>query len=610
MRLTLICFSSILPPPLGGRKVTRVEIDKSFSTIYSVIVIALAAVLLVVMAVTGQFYWSITLTFLTVACVVSEWQVIQLPQGDSLTLSIIFILLALVFHLEETTLVRQAVGALEAISIGSLVGHGISHRRSVVRLPFYVAHHVLATAAAGAVYVWLSGRLPYGPLESFHIAGIAGYVIVLSLSSTLLIGPINRRIIKGEKLPKSEILYTIFLAPIALIVYYLFDTRELDITSMIILALPLIGVLVTFGLYVNIDTTYGEVNQLYQISQEFVSAMSEEKTVQKASDGISKALSQLILRVDACLIYAHQTEANEYLLANLNGTSQGPQSIVPGHGLLGRIVTGATGTIINDMTLEDALSPKERQWPPKMAILAHPMLADQQNIGLLVLIRHGKGFTAEEFRLVSIVANQAGVALHNAQMFEQSIQMADTDRQLGILNQAAFVQQAQRILGRARIANQSVALLYGDIDDFRKVNNTHGHQTGDEVLSGFARLWEHGAGAFGIACRWGGEELAILLPDSDEQQALATAEAIRHDVQDHCFESMDGQSVQVTISIGVSLFPRDAEDIVNLVKFADRAQYLAKRSGKNRVCLYQDRKEFIGLATEAQVLVASAMIQE
>jgi diguanylate cyclase (GGDEF)-like protein len=610
LRLMLICCSSLLPPPSRGRKVIRVENGKSFSIIYSAIAIALAAGLLIAMAVTGQFYWSITLTFLSVACIVSEWQVIRLPQGDSLTLSTIFILLALVFRFEETTPIRQAVGALEVIAIGSLVGYGMARGHSVLRLGFYVAHHILTTTAAGAMFVLLSGRLPYGPLESFHLAGVAGYVIVLSILSTLLIGPINRRIIKGEKLPKSEILYTIFLAPIALIVYYLFDTRELDIVSLIILALPLIGVLVTFGLYVNIDTTYGEVNQLYHISQEFVSAMSQEETVQKASESISKALSELILRVDACLIYAHQAEANEYLLANLNGTPQGPQSVMPGHGLLGRTAVGATGAIINDLTLEDALSPEERQWPAKTAILVHPMFAEQQNIGLLVLIRHGKGFTAEEFRLVSIVANQAGVTLHNAQMFEQSIQMADTDRQLGILNQAAFVQQAQRILGRARIANQSVALLYGDIDDFRKVNNTHGHQTGDRVLAGFARLWENGAGALGIACRWGGEELAILLPDSDEQQALAAAEAIRRDVQDHEFESVDGQPVLVTISIGVSLFPRDAEDIVNLVKFADRAQYLAKRSGKNRVCLYEDRKEAIGMGTKVQALVASAMIQE
>jgi diguanylate cyclase (GGDEF)-like protein len=257
-----------------------------------------------------------------------------------------------------------------------------------------------------------------------------------------------------------------------------------------------------------------------------------------------------------------------------------------------------TGIVANDVTLEDALSPAERQWQPKTAILAHPLVAEQQNVGMLVLIRKEKGFTAEEFRLVSIVANQAGVTLHNARMYEQSRQIADTDRQLDLLNQRAFTEQAQRILGRARMNDEPVALLYGDIDDFRKVNNEFGHQTGDRVLAGFARLWREGAGASGLACRWGGEELAILLPNTDEPRAVEAAEAIRQNVQDHVFKSDDGREIRVTISTGVAIFPRDAEDIVNLVKLADRAQYLAKRSGKNRVCVYEDRKEFIELAAE------------
>jgi diguanylate cyclase len=79
---------------------------------------------------------------------------------------------------------------------------------------------------------------------------------------------------------------------------------------------------------------------------------------------------------------------------------------------------------------------------------------------------------------------------------------------------------------------------------------------------------------------------------------VEAAEAIRQNVQDHVFKSDDGREIRVTISTGVAIFPRDAEDIVNLVKLADRAQYLAKRSGKNRVCVYEDRKEFIELAAE------------
>ncbi len=585
---------------------------QTFSRIYSAIIITLAVGLLIVMGIAGQFHWSTTLTFLAVACIISEWQAIRLPQGNSLTLSIIFILLALVFSFEEsTTPMRQAVGALEIITISSLIGFGVTHRPPPLQLGFYIAHHIISTAAAGVAFVLLSDGLPYWFIDSFHIGGVIGYVVVVSLFSTLLVGPVNKRNLRGEKLPKADLLYTIFLAPIALIVYYFFDTRELDVISLIILALPLIGVLVTFTFYVNIDTTYGEINQLYRISKELVAAMSKEETVQKVSENIAQALSELILQVDTCLIYQHKPDANEYLLIHPNGNTTAPTSVLPGQGWLGRAARKSNGDLVADISQEDGLTPQEREWEPKTSVLLYPMDAEQERIGLLTLLRNGRAFTGEEHRLLGIVATQAGATLHNAQLYESSRQEAERDPQLKLLNQATFQVRAKSALARARLANQPVALLYGDIDDFRQVNNTYGHLTGDDVLVGFAQIWNEGAGPEGLACRWGGEELAILLPNTGEQEAFEIAEGIRSRIEHNPFKSREGQDIYVTISTGVAIFPRDAEEITELVKLADRAQYLAKRSGKNRVCVYEDRKNLIQeTAPETAPVVASSLVQE
>ncbi|MBC8444554.1 MAG: GGDEF domain-containing protein, partial [Chloroflexi bacterium] len=97
----------------------------------------------------------------------------------------------------------------------------------------------------------------------------------------------------------------------------------------------------------------------------------------------------------------------------------------------------------------------------------------------------------------------------------------------------------------------------------------------------------------GIIGRSGGEEFFFLLPDTSEQEAMDTANEIRQRIRDSVFTSDDGHQVQTTISTGVAIFPRDAGDFANLRKRADRASYLAKRTGKDRVCLYQDRKELI-----------------
>jgi diguanylate cyclase (GGDEF)-like protein len=601
----------MLPVGGGHRRGTRVDNGGKFLAAYSWAVIVLAVAILVALTVTGQLYWSVALTFLSVACVLSEWRVVRLPQGDSLTLSIIFVLLALVLNVGgPTTPFRQAIGAVQVMTIGALVGYGLTHRPSLLRLGFYVGHQVISTTVAGATFVLASRHLPYWLLESLHVPAVALYVLVLSITSMLLIGPVSKRILHEEKLPRTDILYAVFLAPIALIVFYFSDTRQLDVTSLLVLALPLIGVLVTFTLYVNIDTTYGEINQLYRISREFVAAMSQEQTILRISESIARALRELISRVDVCLVYSRNAEANEYVLANVEGSGPAPQIVLPGHGLLGRAVLNATGTLVRDIARENGLTNEELQWQPKTAVLAHPMFAEQHNVGLLVLIRKGAAFAAEEFRLVSIVANQAGGTLHNAQLFEQSRQLADVDRQLGIFNQAAFIQRSQQILSSAQLSEEEVAVLLGDIDDFRVFNNTYGHDVGDQVLSGVSGLMRESVGESGIVGRWGGEEFVATLPRTSEQGALAIADEIQQRVRDHAFHTDDGSEVQATISIGVALFPRDAGDFASLHKQADRAAYLAKKTGKDRVCLYEDRKEILERAQKEPAPAASSGVEE
>jgi diguanylate cyclase (GGDEF)-like protein len=470
---------------------------------------------------------------------------------------------------------------------------------------------VWAAFLAGAAFVLISDLVPPWLISSFHLPAVTGYVVVFSLTSMLMIGPFNRRILQGAKLPMADLLYTALLAPIALIVYYFFDTRDLSLTSLFVLVLPLIGVLITFRLYINIDTDYGEVNQLYHISQELLAAMSQEETVQKMAGSITQAMSELITDLDASLIYALNSESNEYLLVTRGEEQMGPHNVVPGYGLLGRIAVESVGRIVTDVSEHEPLTPQEREvWGTKTAILAYPLFADRSEVGLLVLIRFGRRFAAEEFRLVGIVANQVGATLHNAQMYERSLQRADRDRQLNVLNQAAFMERSERVMGRARGENQAVALLYPDIDDFRIVNNTYGHPTGDKVLGGVAELMKQVVKDRGLIGRSGGEEFFILLPNTAEQKAVQIADEIRQRIQDHVFFSEDGREVRATISTGVALFPRDAGNIANLIKQADRAAYLAKRMGKNRVCLYEDRREFIETAErETELGQASPAVQ-
>ena len=592
---TVFCASARTHQRNGAsRRAESVDNHPIYSRIYPWTVIAGGAAILIGLGVSGQYHWSVALIILFVACACSEWLVVNLPQGDRLTLSIIFVLLAIVFNADQAPPFRQAVGALSVIAAGSLVGYGLAHRPPPLRLLFYVAHYVWAAFLAGLALVIVSQNTPNLFVSSFHLPATVAYTLVFSLVSGLMVGQLNAHTLTGDRLPKADPVYTILLAPIALIVYYFFRSRELSIWSLLLLAFPLIGVLASFRLYINIDTTYGEIRQLYQISREFVAAMSEDAVVETASATIAHAISKLIPQLDACLVYVRNEEANEYLLVHPDGQEdswRNAQVILPGHGFLGQIAIESTGTMINDATTEQSAGETEWPWPNETAVLAYPMFAEKQQAGLLVLTRHRRKFTPQEFRLVGIVANQAAVALHNAILYERTQHLADRDRLLGVLNQAAFGQRAKRILSQAGQANQPAAMLYPDIDDFRLVNNAFGHPTGDKVLIGVANEMERVVNGTGIVGRSGGEEFFILLPNTDEHKALDVADQIRAQVESHTFYSVDHQEVRVTLSIGVALFPRDAGDFEGLKKQADRAAYLAKRMGKNRVCLYQDRKE-------------------
>jgi pilus assembly protein CpaF len=168
------------------------------------------------------------------------------------------------------------------------------------------------------------------------------------------------------------------------------------------------------------------------------------------------------------------------------------------------------------------------------------------------------------------------------------LESSSKDRQTGLLSQTAFVQRSERILAHAYVTDRPAALLFADLDHFRRINNLHGHRSGDLVLEGTARLLQEGAAEQGFVCRWGGEEFVILLPQTRPEDALAIAERLRGVVDDFDFEDDAHRRIEVTISVGVALFPRDARDTVLLVERAEYAAYQAKKEGRNRVCVYRE----------------------
>ena len=168
-------------------------------------------------------------------------------------------------------------------------------------------------------------------------------------------------------------------------------------------------------------------------------------------------------------------------------------------------------------------------------------------------------------------------------------EQARVDPKTGLFNARHFGATLTEELGRAQRFDRPLALMMADLDLLREINNTYGHLAGDSVLQGIAAIFRTHLRHYDVPARFGGEEFAIVLPETTPEHALAIAERIRQSVAEATFDvDTSNEPVRATISIGVAGYPKDATDAQELVHQADLAVYRAKLQGRNRVLAATD----------------------
>lgn len=185
----------------------------------------------------------------------------------------------------------------------------------------------------------------------------------------------------------------------------------------------------------------------------------------------------------------------------------------------------------------------------------------------------------DEKQIAQLFGMQAAIAIENACLREKLHQLSVTDGMTGAFNYRYFMENLEREVARSKRWKRSLSLVMIDIDNFKKFNDTYGHQQGDLVLRTVTRILQEGVRASDIVARYGGEELVVILPETDGRDGLVIAERLRQAVAEHHFPNE-----QVTISIGVVSYPENGQEPDELVAAADAALYEAKRLGKNRCC--------------------------
>ncbi len=222
------------------------------------------------------------------------------------------------------------------------------------------------------------------------------------------------------------------------------------------------------------------------------------------------------------------------------------------------------------------------------SLLVLPLLVKDEVIGTFTVAAKRSGaFPSDRREMLGVIANQVAISMQNARMYEVVEEQATTDGLTGLVNHRTFQERFSTMLGRADRRTFAVSLLLTDIDHFKKVNDTYGHPTGDEVLRRVAVILKASARKIDIVARYGGEEFAIVLEGTDRAGALQLAERIRQEVAQQSFASPQG-AFQVTLSIGVAGYPEDARDKADIIARADQSLYAAKHGGRNRTVCYAD----------------------
>jgi diguanylate cyclase (GGDEF)-like protein len=232
-----------------------------------------------------------------------------------------------------------------------------------------------------------------------------------------------------------------------------------------------------------------------------------------------------------------------------------------------------------------------RQLPaPRLpSLLVLPLLQHRDVLGTLVLgSTEPGGFGAEARLILQVLAGHIAVSLANARMVKRLEELATTDGLTGLLNKRTATEVARQKLRSAQRFRKSLAVLICDLDHFKQINDTYGHDVGDQVIRGFGEVLRRTKRETDTVGRFGGEEFVVVCEETDLEGAELLAERIRAELGRSSFVSQVGV-VRVTCSVGVATYPEAGSDWESLFKATDDALYTSKRSGRDRVTLWSSR---------------------
>jgi len=281
-----------------------------------------------------------------------------------------------------------------------------------------------------------------------------------------------------------------------------------------------------------------------------------------------------IFRAEYCCIVKDNPEEQRFDVVACNLSELEGASFSRDYGFAGQVLRTQEPLIVSDY-LESSVSSRFMELGEARSMIAAPLISNGKTMGAVLLAqREHHYFSYENFKLLQMLSTHIGLAVGNATLHAELQRMANRDTLTGLhvrrhLDERIHAHQLEGSKG---------ALLVIDIDRFKQVNDTYGHQIGDSILQQISSIMKSSIRMTDVSARWGGEELAIYFPETTLDEALLVAERIRSLVEEETDPS-------VTVSCGVAEWSQDngTISVESLFYRADMALYQAKHSGRNRI---------------------------
>lgn len=313
-----------------------------------------------------------------------------------------------------------------------------------------------------------------------------------------------------------------------------------------------------------------------------VQSISGSLHLEAVADTLLSCTRQIVM-CDACALFLPDDEEQYLRCAAAQGVNE--RHLLGSMARMGTYLTGRAfgrGEMMRasfmpqDLVLRDVSD----AWTPFRSTLIVPLLVGGTAIGTLNLYAESpEAFSPDAQRVLRLVATQASQAIDNARRFTEVQENAYTDTLTGLRNARFLREFLEREINRAGRDQSSIAVLNIDLDKFKPINDLYGHAMGDQILRDVAEILEAHVRSYDLAARYAGDEFVVVLTRASRMAAEVVAEKLKHAVERHAHKiiAKDGDFPQLGISVGIAIYPEDANDLQGLLCRSDAAMYADKR---------------------------------